>query len=92
MTKEACYNDLDQFPGYTCSEDLCKGNDCVCKYKEQPCKDNGCQEKTEGECVSKDKCLERAAIGMKCDENLCGKTLVMKANVAVFTKHARRIV
>ena len=54
MTKTFCKQYAKSFPGYTCIDEICKGNDCVCKNKEQPsCEDIGCNDQVEGECMTK---------------------------------------
>ena len=43
------------FPGYNCTAVFCKGNDHVCKCKEQRlCEDIGCEDQKEGRCMTKD--------------------------------------
>ena len=78
MTKEACYNGLDPTSGYTCSKELCEGDDCVCKYKEQPlCIDNGCKKKEEGKCMTLVECDEYAKKhpGFSCSGEFCKGSL-----------------
>ena len=54
MTKDECERYAKKYPGFTCSYEFCKGNDCVCSYYEQPlCKDNGCKDQVEGKCMTK---------------------------------------
>ena len=55
MKNKHCKQYANKFPGYTCSKEKCIGKKCSCKYKEQPCKDNGCKKK-EGECMTKEAC------------------------------------
>ena len=53
MTKDECERYAKKYPGYTCSYEYCKGNDCVCSYYEQPlCEDNGCKDQEEGKCMT----------------------------------------
>lgn len=43
------------FPGYNCTAVFCKGNDHVCKCKEQRlCEDIGCEDQTDGRCMTKE--------------------------------------
>ena len=54
MTKNNRKQYTKHFPGYTCIDELWKGNGWICKYKEQPlCEDIGCDDQAEGECMTK---------------------------------------
>ena len=49
MKKVECDEYAKKYPGYTCSDKFCKGNDYVCSYYDQPlCEDNGCKDQVEG--------------------------------------------
>ena len=53
--KEECDKYMTESKGCTCTDEFCKGNDCVCKYKEQPlCEDIGCEDQKEGRRMTKD--------------------------------------
>ena len=48
---------MTTFKEYACTEEICKGNDCECRYKEQPlCEHIGCEDQTEGICMTKEEC------------------------------------
>ena len=48
-TKTFCKQYAKSFPGYTCIDELCKGNDCVWKHIDEPlCEDIGCEDQKEG--------------------------------------------
>ena len=55
MTKTFCKQYAKSFPGYTCIDEICKGNDCVCKnIDELLCKDIGCEDQKECRCMIKE--------------------------------------
>jgi len=72
MTNTHCKQYANQFPGYSCNKKLCKSVKCSCKYKEQSktekptkvpttsptpiCKDKGCKDQNDGECMIKKLC------------------------------------
>ena len=43
--------------GYTCTVEICKGNACECRCKEQPwCENIGCDDQKEYRCMTKEEC------------------------------------
>ena len=59
MTKEECDKYMTESKRYPFTDDFCKGNDCVCKYNEQPlCEDIGCEDQEEGEFMTKNNCQQ----------------------------------
>ena len=71
MTKVECATSPK---GYTFSEELCEGNDCVCSYYEQPsCEDIGCEEQKNGRCMTKVECKQYATStkGYTCTVKFC---------------------
>ena len=45
------------FPGYTCIDEYCNGNNCEFKYIEEPlCDDIGCEDQIEGRCMTIEEC------------------------------------
>merc|ERR1712238_141320 len=74
MTTVECKQIATSNKGYTCSEELCEGNDCVCSYYEQAlCEDIGCEKEKKGTCMTKVECKQIATSnkGYTCSEKLC---------------------
>ena len=57
MSSEKCDRYMNASNGYNCNDAFCKGNDCVCSYKEQPlCKDIKYDDNKEGSCKTEKTC------------------------------------
>ena len=56
-TKEYSARYMTDSKGYTCNDELCKGDDCGCKYKEQLlCEDIDYEDQKEGKYMTKNNC------------------------------------
>ena len=74
MTKEECDKYMTESKGRTCIDEFCQGNDCVCKYKEQPlCEDIECKDQKEGEYMTKNNCKQyrKQFPGYTCTDEFC---------------------
>ena len=74
MTIEDSKRYMTDSKGYTCNDELDKGNNCGCRYKEQPlCKDIDCEDQKEGRYMTKNNCKKYAQKypGYPCNDEFC---------------------
>ena len=74
MTKEDSERYMSNSKGYTCNDELFKGNDCECSYKEQPlCEDIDYEDQKEGRYMTNNNCKQYAKKypGYQCNDKFC---------------------
>ena len=67
MTQEECDKYILESKSYTCTDEVCKDNDCVCSSEEQPlCEDIGSEDLKEGKCMTKVECNKYMNVSKGC--------------------------